>query len=260
MHFLSILSSLLLVTGLLLNWPKGAESRGYQNPEGYIVGALAIITAALALYNQLKKKNVLVGFYAPLGAGVLAAVFIFLSIAGKGLSFFDTGLYMVSAGAILLILAGLLAWVRFPRQMLLGVPALLLAAAGAWLGKSMISEEFADVKHQKADLNVNASTLLQAYDKDSKTANMQYRDKMISVSGRVSETEAADSVVNIKFSDTLTGSYIIFAFQQKDAAEAKNLNEGDSVSIKGFCSGGEYSTILEAASVNFQRSVLEKKF
>jgi tRNA_anti-like len=166
----------------------------------------------------------------------------------------------VAAGAVLLILAGLMAWAKTPKQMLLGVPALALALGGAWFGKSMIGGSYADSKTLKADFSVNANDLIGAYDKDSKAANTQYREKLINVSGRISETEAVDTVVNIKFTDTLTGSYIIFAFQQKDAEEAKTLKEGDSVSIKGYCSGGEYSDILEATFVNFQRSVLEKKF
>ena len=42
-------------------------------------------------------------------------------------------------------------------------------------------------------------------------------------------------------------------------AEAKMLKEGDSVSIKGSCSGGKYSSILDTESITFKRCAINKK-
>ena len=74
----------------------------------------------------------------------------------------------------------------------------------------------------------------------------------------VFETEAADTTINIKMMDTLTDAYIIFAFQQEHLKEAKQLKVGDNVSIKGSCSGGAYSQILETEFVTFKRCTLNK--
>ncbi|HET9431029.1 MAG TPA: hypothetical protein VFO70_07625, partial [Chitinophagaceae bacterium] len=79
---------------------------------------------------------------------------------------------------------------------------------------------------------------------------------IITVNGKVSDIEAADTTFNIKFIDDSSGSYIIFDFQSQHANEARSVRKGDSVSIKGSCSGGIYSDILEATSVSFKRSTL----
>ena len=55
-----------------------------------------------------------------------------------------------------------------------------------------------------------------------------------------------------------TGSYVIFAFQSQHLAEAKSIKQGDDVSIKGSCSGGAYSEILEAEFITFKRCALNK--
>ena len=82
--------------------------------------------------------------------------------------------------------------------------------------------------------------------------------KIISVNGTVTSVEPTDSTVNIKLADTASGSYAIFNFQQKNLAETKTIKQGDKVTIKGYCSGGVYSDILEAEFISFTRCVLNK--
>jgi hypothetical protein len=99
---------------------------------------------------------------------------------------------------------------------------------------------------------------LHPFQQNDSAANAKYTKKIVLISGRVSETEAVDTTFNIKFIDTSTGSYIIFAFQQQHQTEAKMVKVGDSISIKGSCSGGIYSEIKEATAITFQRSTLNK--
>jgi len=74
----------------------------------------------------------------------------------------------------------------------------------------------------------------------------------------VSAIEAADTTLNIKFIDPVSTSYAIFAFQQQHQMEAKTIKVGDSISIKGSCSGGIYSEILDATAITFKRATLNK--
>ena len=53
-------------------------------------------------------------------------------------------------------------------------------------------------------------------------------------------------------------SYIIFAFQEQHLADAKSIKEGDNVIIKGSCSGGAYSSILETEFITFKRCAISK--
>lgn len=144
-------------------------------------------------------------------------------------------------------------WLK--RLLLAGLVLLLGGSAAVWY---IFNEKFTDTKERKADFTVNAMDFLSEFQKADSTANKKYAEKIIIVNGRVTATETADTTINIKMADTVTGSYIIFAFQQQHLAEAKSIKEGDSISIKGSCSGGVYSNILETEFVTFKRCTLNK--
>ena len=114
-----------------------------------------------------------------------------------------------------------------------------------------------DTANLKVDYNVEAIPFIKEFEKDHKTANKKYAEKIIAVKGIVTATEPADTTMNIKIAHTTTGSYLIFAFQQQHMAEAKKVNVGDNVVIKGSCSDGVYSEILGNYFISFKRSTVE---
>ncbi|GAB2814314.1 OB-fold protein [Ferruginibacter profundus] len=144
-------------------------------------------------------------------------------------------------------------WIK--RILIGGLVLLIAGGIAAWL---ILTEKFTDTTKREAAFTVNAMDLLQEFQKSDSLANIKYAEKIITVNGRVTETEAADTTINIKMIDTATSAYIIFAFQQQHLAEAKQLKEGDSVSIKGSCSGGTYSDILSTEFVTFKRCAINK--
>ena len=115
-----------------------------------------------------------------------------------------------------------------------------------------------DTAKVKAEFSVEAIPFIKEFETDYKAANKKYADKIISVTGIITETEAADTTRNIKMADTTTGSYLIFAFQQQHLDQAKSLKPGDRVTIKGSCSDGIYSEILDTYFVSFKRSTIDK--
>ena len=135
---------------------------------------------------------------------------------------------------------------------------LFIIAAGGTAIYFIFTEKFEDTGKQKAAFTVSAENLIKEFQNSDSAANKKYTEKIGVVSGKISATEAADSTINIKMMDSITGSYIIFAFQQQHIKEAKQLKEGDEVSIKGSCSGGAYSKILEAEFISFKRCTLNK--
>ena len=141
--------------------------------------------------------------------------------------------------------------------MLLALFVLLLAAGGIiWY---LFTLKYEDTKDVKADFTVNAIDFIKEFRQDMTAANKKYSEKIIVVNGTVSAIEMADTTANIKMVDTLAnGAYIIFAFQQQHLSEAKQMKEGDRVSIKGSCSNGAFSNILETEYITFKRCAVNK--
>jgi hypothetical protein len=119
--------------------------------------------------------------------------------------------------------------------------------------------KFADAKSEPSLFSVSAPALIEEFTKDADAANQKYVEKIVTVNGNVTSKEIVDSIVNIKMEDNLTGNYIIFAFQDQYMKEAKQIEQGDKVAIKGSCSGGIYSEILESVSISFKRCTLMSK-
>ena len=143
------------------------------------------------------------------------------------------------------------------KWMLIAGGSLLLIGLVAYFYFATLSHD--DTASLKADYTVEAIRFIKEFEKDYKTANKKYAEKIIAVKGIVTETEQpVDTTMNIKIADTTTGSYLIFAFQNKDIAKAKKLKQGDKVIIKGAFGDGIYSEIKEAYFINFQRSTVEK--
>ena len=144
-------------------------------------------------------------------------------------------------------------WVKW---LLVSLLVLLLAGGGViWY---LFTMKFSDTSELKPDFTVNARDLISDFQKNDSLSNRKYVEKIVLVRGVVTAIEPADTTVNIKMADTLSGAYIIFAFQQQHLTEAKKLKEGDSVAIKGSCSGGAFSQILDAEYITFKRSTLTK--
>ena len=133
----------------------------------------------------------------------------------------------------------------------------LLLAGGGFIWY-IFTEKFTDTAEVKADYTVRAIDFIKEFQQDLGLANKKYSEKIVVINGTVSAIEAADTTANIKMIDSSSGAYIIFAFQQQHLAEAKQMKQGDEVSIKGSCSNGAFSTILETEYITFKRCAVNK--
>jgi hypothetical protein len=142
------------------------------------------------------------------------------------------------------------------KKWLIALGVLLLA--GALVIYYLFTLKYDDTATVKADFTVNAIDFIKEFKQDMAAANKKYSEKIIVVNGTVSAIEMADTTANIKMIDTTNGAYVIFAFQQQHLAEAKAMKEGEAVSIKGSCSNGAFSNILEAEYITFKRCAVNK--
>ncbi len=151
-------------------------------------------------------------------------------------------------------ITGAYKWLKW--VLIAGSVALLAGLVIVWY---VFTERFTDTHERDADFTVSAVDFIHEFEKNDSLANAKYTEKIIVVNGIVSDIEVADTTMNLKMSEPSTSSYIIFSFQQQNLADAKQVKKGDSVSIKGSCSGGIHSEILETESITFKRCVLNKK-
>ena len=144
------------------------------------------------------------------------------------------------------------------KKALIAILFIVLLGGGAYW--YIMNETFDDTASSESAYTVTAQELINVYQTNDSVANATYREQIITVQGRVTEVEAADTTVNIKFTDPVTGSYLIFDFQSQHVPDAKVVQVGDSVAIKGSCSGNIYSQLRKAHMISFKRSVLVNKF
>lgn len=144
---------------------------------------------------------------------------------------------------------------KIKRVIIAGILIVIAFIAGVLF---VFNQKFTDTIKEKSVYFVNALDLIDEFKKNDSLANKKYAEKIITVTGLVTEIESADTTMNIKMADTTSGSYVIFAFQQQNLQEAKTIKKGDKVAIKGSCSGGAYSEILETKFITFKRCVLNK--
>ncbi len=142
------------------------------------------------------------------------------------------------------------------KKWMMAIFILLLAAAAViWYLFTLKHDDTATVK---AAFNVEAKAFIKEFETDLGASNQKYSEQIVTVNGTVAEIEMADTTANIKMIDSTNGAYIIFAFQKQHLAEAKAMKAGEQVSIKGSCSNGAYSAILETNYITFKRCVLNK--
>lgn len=130
----------------------------------------------------------------------------------------------------------------------------LLGGAAFWY---VMNVTFDDTSSQKPAYTIAAMDMLREFQETDSAANKKYAEQIVVVTGRVTDTEAADTTVNIKFVDSLSGSYLIFDFQSSAVQQAKTIRPGDSIAIKASCSGSIYSQLRKAYMISFKRSVID---
>ena len=143
---------------------------------------------------------------------------------------------------------------KWLRWILIAIVA--MALAGGAIFYYVMTAEFADTTSEKPAYTISAMDLLTEFQQNDSAANKKYVEQILAVSGRVSEVEGVDTSATVKFVDSLTGSYLIFDFQSATSRQAAALQPGDSVTLKGSCSGSIYSRLRNAHMISFKRSVI----
>jgi len=122
------------------------------------------------------------------------------------------------------------------RRIILALIGLGFIAAG--IGYYFYNKPMADLRDVKADFQLTATDLYEAFDSDEKAAETLYLGKILEVEGLISEVEATDEGgVNL----SLEGGGLLGGVRcrlDKDGINADaSLTVGQSVTIRGECTG-----------------------
>ncbi|MFO0415444.1 MAG: OB-fold protein [Bacteroidota bacterium] len=108
-----------------------------------------------------------------------------------------------------------------------------LCTGGWYMYTQILNPKHREIQKEKG-ISINAEELYQSFVSDEKAANATYLEKAIDISGKIgSISKNADSsqVIFLQTSDPIFG--VNCTLEEK----AENLKAGDSVRVKGICSG-----------------------
>jgi hypothetical protein len=135
-----------------------------------------------------------------------------------------------------------------PKIRLLVVAFVIIIAAAALVWNYTFKKAETSVSVKKADYEIKAADLLAAFDSNESTANAQYLNKILSVSGLV-ESVTEDSIgisVYLKEPDAVSGVICGFDLKSNDVSL---IRKGSRVTIKGICTGYLLDVVMNKCSV-----------
>jgi tRNA_anti-like len=110
----------------------------------------------------------------------------------------------------------------------------------------------ANLQNLKADVNVSAKQLVNDFTTNEETANTKYLGKVLNVNGFLFEVQNLnDTLLTLLIGDSSQVSKVSCLIDRVHIKNSKKYKQGDSVSIKGICTG-------YLMDVELNRCVVEK--
>jgi uncharacterized protein (UPF0333 family) len=114
------------------------------------------------------------------------------------------------------------------------IVVLLIIAVGVWYAIKMYREQTPDIVNKTPDVVINATDLLNAFNKDTAAARKQYVDKIIEVTGNVKRIDTTGSVV---LGDEGSASEVTVGLDRRHLKDYQKLKTGSVAVVQGVCSG-----------------------
>jgi hypothetical protein len=119
---------------------------------------------------------------------------------------------------------------------------LLVVAVGGWYAYKLYTEKNPDQKNKTPDFTTDATSLIAAFNKDSASASKLYINKLVLVSGTVTKTDTS-GVISLGNSGEMSAVQCMMDERHKE--DYASVKEGQTVSIKGKCTGFKSETMLD---------------
>ncbi|NND31058.1 MAG: hypothetical protein HKN76_00615 [Saprospiraceae bacterium] len=101
-----------------------------------------------------------------------------------------------------------------------------------------------DIKYTDADVEINATDLFAAFEVNEDDANTRFLGKIILVEGVVLSVDHEGEKITIKLDSGDPMGAIVCEMNRNIESDVDSVKAGDSLSIKGECSGKLFDIIL----------------
>ena len=121
---------------------------------------------------------------------------------------------------------------------------LVVGIIGVFIAYKIYNKPHVNVAETSSDISLSANDIIKDFSSDENTANSKYLEKIIEVSGTISELkiENEKGIVSLKTNDDF-GS-ILCHLSTEETKKITTLKEGKTIKIKGICTGYLMDVIL----------------
>lgn len=134
----------------------------------------------------------------------------------------------------------------------------IAALAGAYVWFFMWNKPHHTAADGEAFANLTSQALYLEFKADEKATFAKYKDKIIQVSGELSEIKqdaSGDTELVLNTEDPM--AHVIVTLKKGD--QASNAKAGTTIEIKGICNGFMYEELLETSDVLLNQGVIVEK-
>ena len=115
------------------------------------------------------------------------------------------------------------------------IAGILLLLIIGW-GFYKYNKPHAGIADQKTDYTLTAVDLFNSFQKDESAANKKYLEKVSEVKGMISVIQVGSANTNIQIDASPMGG-VNCSFSSADEQVLKTLKKGDTLTVKGRCTG-----------------------
>jgi tRNA_anti-like len=128
--------------------------------------------------------------------------------------------------------------------------ALVVAAGTAFYGWKEYHRGHMSTAQIKPTAVREASQLVKEFEANETNANLQYTDKVVSVTGRVVKMEVNDTTHNLLLAGESAMAGVLCQFETSRNHPLTKIKTGDLVKVKGVCTGILMDVILTRCTID----------
>lgn len=126
----------------------------------------------------------------------------------------------------------------------ISIAIVICVLIGVLIGVNKYNQPHIDVQKEVAHFQMSSEDLMKAFEKDEAKANLTYLEKIIEVSGTVSEVnlDGTKAIVILAIEHGVGSVQCHFKLENKE--ELKSILINESILVKGICTGYLMDVIL----------------